>query len=212
MRGRGSCALAYAFSFVANVPPLVSLQAAWIMCFVTALFNGCPGVISGAAGSIAVLLPTFMSVQEEQKYQPFLEFVPEARLGPHGTVGAPYSDTEKILQARQLAKQAQLIKLFIYHNANASGSGIKVELVMLALHFCKICIAGATKVVAAVTFVMQKGTFSRGLRMRKRSGKVYLSCWAAFGSSSVIHILASQISRPRHITLRLISSRSCAAA
>ncbi|CAD7968836.1 unnamed protein product [Amoebophrya sp. A120] len=102
-----------AFSFVANVPPLVSLQAAWIMCFVTALFNGCPGVISGAAGSIAVLLPTFMSVQEEQKYQPFLEFVPETRLGPHGTVGAPYSDTEKILQARQLAKQAQLIKLFI---------------------------------------------------------------------------------------------------
>jgi SulP family sulfate permease len=46
---------AVAFAFVAGVPPLVGLYAAFIMCLLTSVFGGRPGMISGATGAMAVV-------------------------------------------------------------------------------------------------------------------------------------------------------------
>ncbi|MBT7351365.1 MAG: SulP family inorganic anion transporter [Phycisphaerae bacterium] len=47
---------AVAFAFVAGVDPIVGLHAAFIIGFLTAVFGGRPGMISGATGAIAVVL------------------------------------------------------------------------------------------------------------------------------------------------------------
>ncbi|MDX1796473.1 MAG: SulP family inorganic anion transporter [Hydrogenovibrio sp.] len=47
---------AVAFAFVAGVHPLVGLYAAIIVGFITAMFGGRPGMISAAAGSLAVVM------------------------------------------------------------------------------------------------------------------------------------------------------------
>ena len=47
---------AIAFALVAGVNPLVGLIAAFFMCTITALIGGRPGMISGATGSMAVVL------------------------------------------------------------------------------------------------------------------------------------------------------------
>ena len=47
---------AIAFSLVAHVDPLVGLYSAFIMCLITALFGGRPGMISGATGAMAVVV------------------------------------------------------------------------------------------------------------------------------------------------------------
>lgn len=47
---------AVAFAFVAKVPPLVGLYAAFIVGLVTAVFGGRPGMISGATGALAVVM------------------------------------------------------------------------------------------------------------------------------------------------------------
>ena len=47
---------AIAFAFVAHVHPLVGLYAAFIVGLITASFGGRPGMISGAAGSLAVVM------------------------------------------------------------------------------------------------------------------------------------------------------------
>ena len=47
---------AVAFAFVAGVHPLVGLYAAIIVGFITAIFGGRPGMISAAAGSLAVVM------------------------------------------------------------------------------------------------------------------------------------------------------------
>ena len=47
---------AIAFALVAGVSPLVGLFAAFFMCTITALIGGRPGMISGATGSMAVVL------------------------------------------------------------------------------------------------------------------------------------------------------------
>jgi len=52
---------AVAFSLVANVPPIVGLYAAFIMCFITAVLGGRPGMISGATGSMAVVMVGLVS-------------------------------------------------------------------------------------------------------------------------------------------------------
>lgn len=44
-----------AFAFVAGVPPLVGLYSAFIICLITAICGGRPGMISGAAGAMAVV-------------------------------------------------------------------------------------------------------------------------------------------------------------
>ena len=41
---------AVAFAFLAGVPPLVGLYAAFIICLVTSVLGGRPGMISGATG------------------------------------------------------------------------------------------------------------------------------------------------------------------
>ena len=52
---------AVAFAFVAGVPPMVGLHAAFIVGLVTALFGGRPGMISGATGALAVVLVALVS-------------------------------------------------------------------------------------------------------------------------------------------------------
>ena len=47
---------AIAFAFVAGVPPLSGLYAAFIVGIITALFGGRPGMISGATGALAVVM------------------------------------------------------------------------------------------------------------------------------------------------------------
>ncbi len=47
---------AVAFAFVAGVAPMVGLYGAFIMCIVTAVFGGRPGMISGATGAMAVVM------------------------------------------------------------------------------------------------------------------------------------------------------------
>lgn len=47
---------AIAFALVAHVQPQVGLYAAFFMCIITALFGGRPGMISGATGSMAVVI------------------------------------------------------------------------------------------------------------------------------------------------------------
>lgn len=45
-----------AFAFVAGVPPISGLYAAFLICLITAAFGGRPGMISSAAGSLAVVM------------------------------------------------------------------------------------------------------------------------------------------------------------
>ena len=45
-----------AFALVAQVSPLMGLYGAFIICTITAIFGGRPGMISGAAGSMAVVV------------------------------------------------------------------------------------------------------------------------------------------------------------
>lgn len=47
---------AVAFAFVAGVPPLVGLYAAFMICLITSIFGGRPGMISGATGALAVVM------------------------------------------------------------------------------------------------------------------------------------------------------------
>jgi SulP family sulfate permease len=47
---------AIAFALIANVAPLVGLYAAFIVCLITSVFGGRPGMISGATGALAVVM------------------------------------------------------------------------------------------------------------------------------------------------------------
>ena len=47
---------AVAFAFVAGVPPLVGLYAAFMVGLITSIFGGRPGMISGATGALAVVM------------------------------------------------------------------------------------------------------------------------------------------------------------
>ncbi len=51
-----------AFAFVAGVPPLIGLYSAFIMCLITAVFGGRPGMISGATGAMAVVVVSLVAV------------------------------------------------------------------------------------------------------------------------------------------------------
>ena len=52
---------AIAFALVAHVDPLVGLYAAFFMCLITAIIGGRPGMISGATGSMAVVIVALVS-------------------------------------------------------------------------------------------------------------------------------------------------------
>lgn len=47
---------AVAFALIANVPPLVGLYAAFMVCLITSVLGGRPGMISGATGALAVVM------------------------------------------------------------------------------------------------------------------------------------------------------------
>ena len=47
---------AIAFSFIAQVSPIVGLYAAVILGLITAIMGGKPGMISGATGAVAIVL------------------------------------------------------------------------------------------------------------------------------------------------------------
>lgn len=57
---------AIAFAFVAGVPPLSGLYAAFIVGLITALFGGRPGMISGATGALAVVLVHVVQIGNER--------------------------------------------------------------------------------------------------------------------------------------------------
>lgn len=50
-----------AFAFVAQIDPLVALSGAFIIGLITAIFGGRPGLISGAAGAVAVIFVDLIS-------------------------------------------------------------------------------------------------------------------------------------------------------
>lgn len=52
---------AVAFALVAGVAPLVGLYAAFMMCLITSLFGGRPGMISGATGALAVVMVSLVT-------------------------------------------------------------------------------------------------------------------------------------------------------
>lgn len=52
---------AVAFAFVAGVEPLVGLYAAFMVCLITSLFGGRPGMISGATGALAVVMVSLVA-------------------------------------------------------------------------------------------------------------------------------------------------------
>jgi sulfate permease, SulP family len=52
---------AIAFALVAHVSPLVGLYSAFFMCLITAVIGGRPGMISGATGSMAVVIVALVS-------------------------------------------------------------------------------------------------------------------------------------------------------
>ncbi len=47
---------AVAFAFIAGLSPLTGLYAAFVMGFITSIFGGRPGMISGATGAVAVVI------------------------------------------------------------------------------------------------------------------------------------------------------------
>jgi len=47
---------AVAFSFVAGISPIIGLYGAFMMCIITSVFGGRPGMISGATGAMAVVM------------------------------------------------------------------------------------------------------------------------------------------------------------
>lgn len=51
---------AVAFAFVASVEPLVGLYAAFIICLLTSVLGGRPGMISGATGALAVVITSLV--------------------------------------------------------------------------------------------------------------------------------------------------------
>ena len=57
---------AVAFAFVAGVEPLVGLYAAFLVCLITSVFGGRPGMISGATGALAVVMVTLVKAHGVQ--------------------------------------------------------------------------------------------------------------------------------------------------
>lgn len=59
---------AIAFALVANVNPLVGLYAAFFMCLISAVLGGRPGMISGATGSMAVVMVSLVSQYDDGQF------------------------------------------------------------------------------------------------------------------------------------------------
>ncbi|MGI4883341.1 MAG: SulP family inorganic anion transporter [Janthinobacterium lividum] len=50
-----------AFALLAHVSPLVGIGSAFVICLITSIFGGRPGMISGAAGSVAVVVVSLVA-------------------------------------------------------------------------------------------------------------------------------------------------------
>ncbi len=74
---------AIAFAFVAGVHPKVGLYAAFMMGFITAIFGGRPGMISGATGAVAVIFAPLVAkvVSEGQTAGMSSEMITQSALG-----------------------------------------------------------------------------------------------------------------------------------
>lgn len=57
---------AVAFAIIAGVPPLVGLYAAFMICLITAIAGGRPGMISGATGALAVIMVGLVKLGNEK--------------------------------------------------------------------------------------------------------------------------------------------------
>jgi SulP family sulfate permease len=55
-----------AFAFVAGVPPISGLYAGFIVCLITAALGGRPGMISSAAGSLAVVMVALVNAGNQR--------------------------------------------------------------------------------------------------------------------------------------------------
>ena len=71
---------AVAFAIIAGVPPIVGLYAAFMVCLITAVAGGRPGMISGATGALAVIMVALVSIGNERG----------ARLGLGDDMGVQY--------------------------------------------------------------------------------------------------------------------------
>ena len=58
---------AIAFALIAQVSPLTGLYAAILVCFITSVFGGRPGMVSGATGALAVVMVSLV-VQHGAEY------------------------------------------------------------------------------------------------------------------------------------------------
>lgn len=57
---------AIAFAIIAGVPPLVGLYAAFMVCLITAIAGGRPGMISGATGALAVIMVGLVKIGNDK--------------------------------------------------------------------------------------------------------------------------------------------------
>lgn len=57
---------AVAFAIIAGVTPIIGLYAAFIICLVTAVLGGRPGMISGATGALAVIMVSLVILGNER--------------------------------------------------------------------------------------------------------------------------------------------------
>ena len=57
---------AVAFAIIAGVPPLVGLYAAFMVCLITAVAGGRPGMISGATGALAVIMVALVKLGNDR--------------------------------------------------------------------------------------------------------------------------------------------------
>ena len=74
-----------AFAFVAQINPLVALSGAFIIGLIAAVFGGRPGLISGAAGAVAVIFVTMIS---EGNTRGMLFDIPVENMGYYYLLGA----------------------------------------------------------------------------------------------------------------------------
>ena len=58
---------AIAFALIAQVSPLTGLYAAILVCLITSLFGGRPGMVSGATGALAVVMVSLV-IQHGPEY------------------------------------------------------------------------------------------------------------------------------------------------
>lgn len=57
---------AVAFAIIAGVSPIIGLYAAFMVCLITAVLGGRPGMISGATGALAVIMVSLVILGNEK--------------------------------------------------------------------------------------------------------------------------------------------------